>query len=599
VFKQDHSWLLKNRLVAFCLCILFSFGFVKLSINLFNPAFGWDSLNYHFTFAVEWLKSGSLNTPIIASDDPSPSYYPINASLFYLWLMLPLKSVFLADLGQFPFFILAALSLFGICRKFGLDKEYSFYATALFLLIPNFFKQLQIAYVDIMVAGVFLACLNYLLLLQEAFSWQNVFIYSISIGLFLGLKTTALPYSGLLIIPFIYLCFKNQRKVYLALFSLLGLIILGGFSYIRNIFDTGNPFYPLDFVVMGKKVFGGVIDMYSYRNRFIPWDYSLRKFLLHEGLGLQSLIFILPAVLLSLPALIIKRYKGLNFRSVYFTLLPFFMYLIFRFVIPLANVRYIYALLGVGIFLFLYLADIVNIPKAPIKVLIALSALSCVFELAKRWELVVSVILTAFIFFLVLFFGAKLRLPQHFKKLSVLAFLALVFLFGLIAADSWYGRNEFGRYFKMLKYSGFSADNALAWDWLNRNTQGENIAYVGKPLPFSLYGNNFKNNVSYVSVNKTDPAKLHFFKDSNYAWGPDNGNMHKVFDQANNYRGHADYNVWLGNLYRRKIRIIFIYSLQHVRSLEFPIEDKWAREYPNIFKEIFSNQTVHIYRIIE
>ncbi|MFH0790873.1 MAG: hypothetical protein V2A64_04495, partial [Candidatus Omnitrophota bacterium] len=208
-------------------------------------------MNYHFVFPVEWLKQGNLYTPITVFDDPGPSYYPINGSLFYLWLMLPFRNVFLADLGQLPFFVLSFLAIYSISRKIGINKRFSFYTAALFLLIPNFFKQLSIAYVDVMVAGLFLTCIVYLFLLNTQFSLRYVLLYSMSFGLLLGTKTTAFPYSILLFIPFVLLLFRCKKPAYLLIVFLFITGILGGFSYIRNFFETGNPLYPLEFKLFG------------------------------------------------------------------------------------------------------------------------------------------------------------------------------------------------------------------------------------------------------------------------------------------------------------------------------------------------------------
>ena len=74
------------------------------------------------------MKHKNLANPITINDDLGPSYYPINGSLIYLWGMYPLKNVFLADLGQIPFFVISFIALYGICRKFNISREYSFYA---------------------------------------------------------------------------------------------------------------------------------------------------------------------------------------------------------------------------------------------------------------------------------------------------------------------------------------------------------------------------------------------------------------------------------------------------------------------------------------
>ncbi|MBM3244885.1 MAG: phospholipid carrier-dependent glycosyltransferase [Candidatus Omnitrophica bacterium] len=206
--------LFSDKTAILLVSIILIFGLVKTVINLINAPFGWDSLNYHFTFAVEWFKNGSLVNPITVSDDPSPPYYPINGSLYYLWLILPLRNVFIADLGQLPFFLLSFLAVFGISRKLGLTRRYALYASGLFMIIPNFFKQLSIAYVDTMVASLYLASFYFLLRLHTKFSGKYALLFGMSLGLCLGTKTTALPFSALLIIPFIVICTRNIPKIF-------------------------------------------------------------------------------------------------------------------------------------------------------------------------------------------------------------------------------------------------------------------------------------------------------------------------------------------------------------------------------------------------
>lgn len=596
--KSDFYFLkelFKSKICVFIIITILVFGITKFCINLVNPPFGWDSINYHFTFAVEWLKHGNLAIPPTVFDDPSPSYYPINGSLFYLWLILSLKSVFLADLGQVPFFALSVLTVYSISRKVGLDKRYSFYTAGLFLLVPNFFKQLQIAYVDVMVAGLFLAAVNYLLSLRNNFNWQNVLLFGISLGLLMGTKTIALPYSAVLFIPFIYLFFKNRNKFYYLILCFVPILLLGGFSYLRNLFETGNPMYPLNFIVFGKQVFKGVMDSAVYRAHFSPSDYNLSKALFHEGLGMQTLIFVLPGTFLGLLFAVVKK-KGLDFLLAYFMLLPILLYLVYRYLIPLANLRYLYSLLGIGMILGFCVTKLLNIPKPIVSITVIVCAIASMAELAKRQELVVSVILTVLLFCLLLFLRKKISLSiiVSWKIISLVLLGCFAFLF---FTEKWYIKNEFPRYLKMVKYSGFWPDAAAAWDWLNSNTKGSNIAYAGRPVPFPLYGSQFKNNVYYVSVNKTEPARLHNFPNSKYEWGYDFESLHKNFEAKGNYRADADYNAWLSNLKNRKIDFLFIYSLHQIKGIEFPIENNWAAVNPQKFESVYSNQTIHIYKV--
>jgi len=593
--KDASAQLFNNKVILLATAVILGFALVKIGINLLNPPFGWDDLNYHFTFPVEWLKHGNLDNPITISDDPSPTYYPINGSLFFLWLIFPFKNVFLADLGQIPFFILAFLSVISIGIKLGLNRENSYLAACLFTLIPNYFKQLEIAYVDVMVAALFLACLNYLLLLNKDLSLRNILLYNLTLGLLLGTKTVALPYSVLLFMPLIYLYFRKPESLFL-LFLLL-IIIFGGFSYIRNFVQTGNPFYPLELKLFAKTVFKGVMDSQTYRAHFKIEDYALSKLLFHEGLGPQSLIFILPSIFLALPISFMKNRKAINLNLVYFLILPLLLYLVYRFVIPLANTRYLYPLLGMGIILGFYTVYILGIPKIILRILVVISILASAFESANRLELVSSIILTFLLFFLALLSLKNIRKAKLKIKLFFRLFPLIISLVILVFLEKDYTRNEFPRYIKMEKYSGFWPDATFAWGWLNKNTSGNNIAYVGRPVPFPLYGTNFKNNVYYVSVNKIEPAKLHFFAGSHYAWGYGFLSLHQNLEAEGNYRGGADYSIWLNNLLGRNTEYLFVYSLHQTKEIAFPLEDKWAEANPGKFTPVFSNKTIHIYKI--
>jgi hypothetical protein len=595
-FKSPKDTLLEvisNKTTLLIIAVVVGFGLVKFFINLVNPPFGWDDLNYHFTFPVEWLKHGNLDNPITIFYDPSPSYYPINGSLLFFWLILPLKNVFLADLGQFPFFILAALAAYGLARKMGLNKELSFSAAGLFFLVPNFFKQLKIAYIDVTLAALFLIALNYLFLLRKEFSLRNILTFGLGLGLLLGTKTVALPYSLLLFVPFVYYAVKNMDKAYLFLVAVLVIASLGGFSYIRNFLETGNPLYPLNLNLLGVNIFKGVIDTAVYSIHFKQEDYALSKLLFHEGLGPQTLIFILPAVFLALPAALLKERRALNLILAYFLILPFLIYLVYRFAIPLPNSRYLYPLLGVGLVCGFYTAKLLDTPGYIINTLVAICILASIPELARRQELIASIVLATALFFLLPYLIKHILVKSYRLVISSLVILAPA----LIILNNDYIKNEYPRYIKMEKYSGFWPDATRAWNWLNNNTSGNNIAYVGRPVPFPLYGSNFKNSVYYVSVNRQEPSKLHYFPNSRYCWGYDFSSLHKSLEDAGNYRSGSDYNIWLANLLKHNTDYLFVYSLHQTKNVEFSMEDSWAHNHPEVFLEVFANKTIHIYKI--
>jgi hypothetical protein len=243
-----------------------------------------------------------------------------------------------------------------------------------------------------------------------------------------------------------------------------------------------------------------------------------------------------------------------------------------------------------------YTAGCLNIPKRVINGIVLICAIASMSELAKRQELVSAILFT------LILFGAGFYLKGGFKlsrsvKNTVIVGSTLGLALILFVGQKFYIQNEFNRYAKMARYSGFWPDAANAWNWLNDNTAGDNIAYVGRPVPFPLYGSQLKNNVFYVSVNKTEPAKLHYFKNSRYVWGVDFESEHKSFEEKGNYRSDADYGIWLSNLLNMKTGYLFVYSLHQTKNTIFPIEDSWARSNPDRFYPAFMNNTIHIYKV--
>ena len=108
-----------------------------------------------------------------------------------------------------------------------------------------------------------------------------------------------------------------------------------------------------------------------------------------------------------------------------------------------------------------------------------------------------------------------------------------------------------------------------------------------------------KNNVYYVSVNNIQPAKLHYFTNSRYEYGPGFESLLKTIEQEYNYRGKADYNVWLKNLIKLHTDFLFVYSLQQTKTIIFPLEDSWVKLHTDRFNQVFANDTIHIYRVIK
>ncbi len=188
LWKPDLHFFMNSNLFLFIFSIFVSFFLVKLYVTLVNPLVYPDGLQFHLAFPAHWIVNGNLDNPfqIFGSvpilnpngiETSSGSYYPINVQLFFTWLMLPLRSAFLADAGQTPFFFIGIIAVYSILRKYNVKRNIALLSGFLWVLIPNIFKQLRIgSNIDVICAVLFLLVFYTLLLLKFNFTFKNVSI---------------------------------------------------------------------------------------------------------------------------------------------------------------------------------------------------------------------------------------------------------------------------------------------------------------------------------------------------------------------------------------------------------------------------------------
>jgi hypothetical protein len=98
-------------LALLLLSLLFAVSVFTLSFGMTHLPARYDSLTYHLFFPATWLQDGRIEIIPTPFGDQAPAYAPSNGELFFLWLMLPFHGDLLARVGQFPFYLLGALTL--------------------------------------------------------------------------------------------------------------------------------------------------------------------------------------------------------------------------------------------------------------------------------------------------------------------------------------------------------------------------------------------------------------------------------------------------------------------------------------------------------
>ncbi|MDO8662424.1 MAG: hypothetical protein Q7K98_04295 [Candidatus Omnitrophota bacterium] len=607
--KPDIELFFKYRLLLLALSVFICFFSVKTFVNLINPPISPESLQYHLAYPAVWIRSGSLDNPACifnAMPIAFPkwrelsfaSYYPINAELFFTWLMLPLRNAFLADIGEVPFYIIGIVAVYSILRKYNLKNSVALLSGFLWVLIPNIFKQLRTgSQIDVICATLFLLMIYTTLLLKGNFNFKYAALFSISTGIFLGTKATNIVWF-IAALPFIcYIFYKGLRthrirpvKCFLMFSSIAFIIILfGGFVYFKNFIFTGNPLFPAEVKVLGKTIFKGLLDnatlktFLAYGNKF-----NLGKILFSEGLGAQFLGLILPGMFI--PLIFYKQIRAKAKPLGEYLLLfmvPVMMIILYSAFINVNVyvVRYLFPFISMGLIAAVIFINLLPNGEKYFNFVAFISILASASELAHRQELIISIALSFILFAILLLFKKHFIAfnKGHIFNKFVLAFLILGILF-LSYLNVKYDKEEYARYpLTFSKKEARQTDIAKGWQKLNEVTEsGARVAYTGRMEFYPLFGTNLKNDVKYVSVNEKEATPYN---------EPD-GLIRQI----------KDFPAWRENLKKEGIEYLFV-ALPFFDNREsedpskFPIEDEWASSNPQDFQLLFSNSLARIYKV--
>lgn len=606
--KPDIEPFIKSNLILFAFAVFVAFFLAKSFINLVNPPWCPDSLQYHLSFPAVWIRNGNLDNPFVVFsgvfnpiyprlETSGISYFPINAELFFVWLMLPLRNAFLADLGEAPFYIIGIIAIYTILRKYSVNKKFALLSGFLWVLIPNIFKQLKSgSQIDVICSVLLLLVIFTFLILKDKLSIKNAFLFGITVGIFVGTKILNIVWlAGLFPLIFygLFTAIKAQKpglkKLLILLLSIAVTVVLfGGYMFIKNFILTGNPLFPNQVTLFGKTIFKGLIDtvvcnkLYYAGNRLDLW-----KIIFAEGLGIQFILIILPGILLPMFMLTFFKKRERNFAEyLLISITPLIMFALYVVLVNAYVTRYIFPFVSVG--LVCSVIFITRLPKGEkyFGVVAFISVLLSAFELAHRYELVFSILLSLALFIALFVYRKQLAAFYKSQGFSKAVFAGLVFIaLGLVYLNGRYDKDEFSRYPSTFsKKEAWQLDIARAWQKLNEVTgSGSRVTYTGRQEFYPLFGSKLKNDVKYVSVNTRETSLYD---------NPD-GLCRKVKDFA----------TWRTNLKKERIGYLFI-ALPFPENREsedpakFPIEDEWALARPQDFQLVYVNSLARIYKVL-
>ncbi|MCF2533489.1 hypothetical protein [Yinghuangia soli] len=239
----------------------------SLAVALRLPPRDIDSLWYHLVAVAAWVRTGELAPAIenLSKDGDlgwtvAAETYPRDAETVSAWLSVFTHDTSLAGLTQFPFLLLMAAAVFGICRRLRAGRGPAVCAAALAVLAPTVVSQAYMAYNDIARAGVALAVWHVLLMAYpEADDRARTLpprtalvLAGALLGLGIGIKAATvylLPaaiVSGLVLRRAADPATRPGKAAGLA-----GLVLpaaaVGAFWYVRTWIGWGSPLWPVAF----------------------------------------------------------------------------------------------------------------------------------------------------------------------------------------------------------------------------------------------------------------------------------------------------------------------------------------------------------------
>jgi hypothetical protein len=564
--------------------------------QLLQPTGEWDSLTYHLTFPAGWLQTGYLRPGVQPYGDMAPPFYPVNGELFFLWLMAPLKSDFLAKSGELMFALLALIALGVMLYKAGIGPRVVLPAVALLAVTPIFSGAAVGSGNDITLLCFLLTTLATFFLLEEKPDWLRAGMVFLSWSLLLGSKYIAVTYQLALFLPFGVILWRikrgaaarQTRRLALKTLGLLGLAIGaffagGGLAYLRNLILVGNPLYPATVQFLGHTIFQGTGAAASF---IAPWErlwgYDVGEVLVGAAgvnkIGWHLYFLVLTSMLA--PALWLIRREGRMFA---FAAAPLVLFTAFHFISPHHDFRFLLpaAATGIAVAALLTYREGARLERIMGLLLLGLAGLAMGLRMPRIPPAVTAVIATGLICLGaagIVCFAAGVR--RYFPRVR-LALVIIVFL--LLVVGAWQvcfvGQQQYlaTRYEQWRPY--YDGQFGPAWEWLDRETAGApvTIAYCGNNLPYPLYGNRLQNRVVFIPQNDFAAGDYGFgqpYRDPKEARDPD---------------------AWYDNLRRAGVDYLFVAVLYPQERWPWEVHRAAAR--PDLFSLVYKGEKLLIFQV--
>jgi len=553
-----------------------------------KPPLGFDDLTYHLTFPVTWLQKQRLVMPAQPYGDPSPMFYPINAELLYLWLMVPFGVTdFAVKVAPFAEACLVLFAVLAAARSLGARRAGMAAAVVLVLSFPFLRTFARVrgmegsgALGNDRLLAAFAACAVAMVASgTRKRSWGAAGVFAAAVGLMAGTKFLGVVFAVPLALigagPAVVraLSRTGRRRRALAGMGACAVVAfaVGGFAYCRNLILLGNPVYPAQVRIAGRVAFDGprtraTYQAHPFHNLMFRGRDAYGRLRRHFGWlwEMQLLACVAGALVLAAGrGSISSRLVGAGV-----CLAPAFMAAAFLALAPYRIPRLLY-------------------PAAACLPISAAALVQWLWDRAgARWARKWAPL------------GAGLPgLPGRAWAGATLA-AAFALCAGVMVAGVLMPR-RIARY-QAGKYERYSREAPVpfgrGWQALNDMTrdQGATVAYSAMNVPYPLFGERFQNRVLFVPRNRHVHSAFFGFES---ALEDPTGVRTEFLLELRAPGDVPEYSQWKRNLAAHEVELLFV--AREGRDQVFPLEAAWAER---LVKEglaacVYSDRTARIYSL--
>lgn len=568
----------------------------ELVRGLLRPPLSWDGLMYHLYLTASWLQQGDLG--LVGARGPTTAYLfsPANGSLWTWWWMAPSHSELWVNLAHLPSWLLLGLATGAFARELGARRHWPV-AAFLAVLTPTVLRFLATQYVDVMTAACLVAASVFAARWMRRPDRRDALLAGVAIGLAAGTKVVGLAFAGVLAPLALALALfprpaSWRRRAPQVALVLLVALALGSFFYVRNLAWGGGLFgHPC--VQQGPETEGVLDNLPAPTSVVALWDEvtgegllldtflgSTRPTMADLGVGPQVALLLVAGLLLPFGVSPERR------RVAWLAVGQVAAQLVFWGLVPhaanahvLANVRYLdsaVALLFAG---SVALAErfLTDLWLRGLALAVAVQDVMMVRTALPRESRIVLAAALAVALALALAPRLRRALGERWRLLAVGGCLALIAVAPPLAG---YRIEDRERAFEEEFTAHLTSTRMFAegWGWLDRNAGGGAVAVSHAPENYFVYpamGPFLERRAIYVHINEA-------------------AHENPLRYDGCDVRANPSREAWLRNLRREGVRWLYVARFP---EFEFPLEDRWARERPDLFALRLDHRLNRVYEL--